>query len=61
MLRMGIESLQAAITRAGSPVELLRGSTARPHTFPVRPEFSNWRSEQTSWRESARCWISPTT
>jgi hypothetical protein len=30
---MGIESLQAAITRAGSPVELMRGSTARPHAY----------------------------
>jgi len=50
MLRMGIESLQAAITRAGSPVELMRGSTARPHVFPVAPEFTNWRSEQQAWR-----------
>jgi glycine cleavage system aminomethyltransferase T len=50
MLRMGIESLQAAITRAGSPVDLMRGSTARPHVFPVVPEFTNWRSEQQAWR-----------
>jgi vanillate/3-O-methylgallate O-demethylase len=50
MARMGIESLQAAITRAGSPVELMRGSTARPHVFPVWPEFTNWRSEQQAWR-----------
>jgi len=49
---MGIESLQAAITRAGSPVELMRASTARPHTFPVLPEFTNWRSEQQAWRDS---------
>ncbi len=49
---MGIESLQAAITRAGSAVELLRGSTARPHVFPVAPEFTNWRSEQQAWRSS---------
>ena len=49
---MGIESLQAAITRAGSPVELLRGSIARPHVFPVAPEFTNWRSEQQAWRAS---------
>jgi len=46
------ESLEAAITRAGSAVEFLRNAQARPHTFPVRPEFSNWRSEQTAWRES---------
>lgn len=49
---MSGESLQAAIERSGNPVEFLRNAQARPHTFPVRPEFSNWRSEQTSWRES---------
>jgi glycine cleavage system aminomethyltransferase T len=46
------ESLEAAIQRAGGAVEFLRNAQARPHTFPVRPEFSNWRSEQSSWRES---------
>ncbi len=45
-----MESLEAAIARAGSPVELLRHSTARPHAFPVAPEFTNWRSEQHAWR-----------
>lgn len=49
---MGSESLQAAIKRAGSPVELLRQSPARPHVFPVAPEFTNWRSEQHAWRTS---------
>ena len=34
---MTFESLEAAIKRAGSPVELLRQSTARPHAFPVAP------------------------
>lgn len=46
------ESLQEALDRAGSPVELLRNSPARPHVFPVTAEFSNWRSEQRSWRTS---------
>jgi vanillate/3-O-methylgallate O-demethylase len=46
------ESLEAAIARTGSPVELLRNSAARPHTFPVPPEFTNWRSEQRAWRTS---------
>lgn len=45
-----MESLEAAIERAGSPVELLRQSAARPHVFPVAPEFTNWRSEQHAWR-----------
>lgn len=49
---MGFESLEAAIERVGSPVELLRNAPARPHTFPVAPEFTNWRSEQKAWRES---------
>ena len=47
---MTFESLEAAIKRAGSPVELLRQSTARPHAFPVAPEFTNWRTEQNAWR-----------
>jgi glycine cleavage system aminomethyltransferase T len=44
------ETLQEAIDRVGSPVELLRNSPARPTVFPVTPEFTNWRSEQHSWR-----------
>jgi vanillate/3-O-methylgallate O-demethylase len=46
------ESLEAALARVGSPVDLLRNATARPYTFPVAPEFSNWRSEQQAWREA---------
>jgi glycine cleavage system aminomethyltransferase T len=44
------QTLQEAIDRLGSPVELLRNSPAPPTVFPVTPEFSNWRSEQHSWR-----------
>jgi glycine cleavage system aminomethyltransferase T len=46
---MSSESLAAALARAGSPVELLRNLSFPPSTFPVRPEFTNWRSEQRSW------------
>lgn len=46
------ESLEAAIQRAGSPAEFLRESQYPAYEFPVNPEFTNWRSEQTSWRES---------
>ena len=49
---MGPMSLEAAIKRAGSPVEMLRQSTVRPHAFPVAPEFTNWRTEQLAWRTS---------
>lgn len=46
------ETLQQALDRVGSPVDLLRNAPARPHVFPVTAEFSNWRSEQHSWRTS---------
>lgn len=49
---MSNETLEQAIGRAGSPVKLLRDAKARPYTFPVTPEFSNWRSEQRAWRET---------
>jgi vanillate/3-O-methylgallate O-demethylase len=48
---MHTDSLEAAIQRVGDPVTLLRNSPIRPHTFPVTPEFSNWRSEQRAWRD----------
>ena len=31
---------------------MLRSAKSRPFTFPVTPEFTNWRSEQASWRDS---------
>ncbi|GAA1466350.1 aminomethyl transferase family protein [Microbacterium thalassium] len=43
------ESLSAAIARAGSPVELLRNQDWPAFTFPVAPEFTNWRDEQRAW------------
>ena len=46
------ESAAEAIARTGNPVDLLRNAQARPTIFPVTPEFSNWRSEQLSWRGS---------
>ena len=50
---MSEQSLQAAIEAAGGAVEFLRNNPALPHQFPVKPEFSNWRSEQRAWRETA--------
>lgn len=49
---MSVESLEAAIRRAGSPVGLLRNASFSPYSFPIAPEFSNWRTEQRAWRES---------
>lgn len=45
-------SLQAAIDAAGGVVPLLRNQPTRAMTFPVPPEFSNWRSEQHAWRRT---------
>jgi len=49
---MASGSLQEAIDKVGNPVEVLRNAVSRPFTFPVTPEFTNWRSEQRSWQES---------
>lgn len=46
------ETLAEAITRAGSPVELLRNQNWPAFTFPVAPEFTNWRDEQRAWNTS---------
>jgi vanillate/3-O-methylgallate O-demethylase len=48
---MTSESLADAMRRAGGAIPLLRNSPIRPHTFPVTAEFTNWRSEQRSWRD----------
>ena len=48
------ESLESRLQAAGSPVRLLRDSQIGPYAFPVVPsEFTNWRDEQRSWRETA--------
>jgi glycine cleavage system aminomethyltransferase T len=46
-------NLEEAIRAAGNPVDLLRNSRIGPYAFPVvRSEFTNWRDEQRSWRET---------
>jgi vanillate/3-O-methylgallate O-demethylase len=50
---MSYQSLEEALQKVGSPVELLRNSQIGPYAFPVvRSEFTNWRDEQRAWRES---------
>jgi glycine cleavage system aminomethyltransferase T len=52
---MTSESLEAAIQRAGNPVEVLRNMVARAHSHGngfVAPEYSNWRDEARAWRSS---------
>ncbi|GAB3273513.1 aminomethyltransferase family protein [Sinomonas notoginsengisoli] len=43
------ESLADAIARTGNPVEFLRNQDWPAFTFPVAPEFTNWRDEQRAW------------
>ncbi|WP_138732237.1 aminomethyltransferase family protein [Modestobacter excelsi] len=49
---MSSESLASALARVGSAVELLRNLAFPPSTFPVQPEFTNWRTESRSWLET---------
>ena len=46
-------NLEEALQSAGNPVDMLRNSQIGPYAFPVvRHEFTNWRDEQRSWRET---------
>lgn len=45
-------SLEQAINEAGSAVQFLRNSQYPAVEFPVRSEWTNWRSEQMAWRET---------
>lgn len=47
---MSKKSLEDLINSHGSAVEALRNSQYPAVEFPVKPEFTNWRSEQTAWR-----------
>ena len=50
---MSYRNLEEAIQAVGGPVQLLRNSQIGPYAFPVvRHEFSNWRDEQRSWKET---------
>ena len=47
-------SLNDALKLHSNPVEMLRNSRAGMYVYPVvAPEFHNWRSEQTAWRNGA--------
>jgi vanillate/3-O-methylgallate O-demethylase len=46
---MTSESLAHALTRTGNAVELLRNQDWPSITFPIKPEFTNWRDEQRAW------------
>ena len=48
------KNLEQLIASAGNPVDMLRNAQIGAYVYPVvAPEFSNWRSEQQAWRNSA--------
>lgn len=48
------KNLTQVLKEKGNPVEMLRNSRIGMYIYPVvAPEFSNWRTEQVAWRESA--------
>ena len=50
---MTYRNLEEALQSVGNAVEMLRNSQIGPYAFPVvRYEFTNWRDEQRSWRET---------
>ena len=46
-------SLEARIQSFGSPVKMLRSSTAGSHNFPLPAQYSSWPEEQRAWAQSA--------
>ena len=51
---MSAKNLQELLDQAGNTVELLRNSQLGAYIYPVVPaEFTNWRRETISWRETA--------
>ena len=46
-------SLEDKIQRSGNVAEMLRNSPAGAYTYPMKPEFSNWRDEQRAWATTA--------
>ena len=51
---MNPKSLEDLIKSVGDPVRMLRNSPIGAYVYPVVPtEFSNWRTEQQAWRETA--------
>ena len=49
---MTYASLQDKIDKLGNPAAFLRDVPVGAYIYPVQSEFSNWRDEQRSWRET---------
>jgi vanillate/3-O-methylgallate O-demethylase len=48
-----VQSLENRIAEAGSASAMLYGSQDQSVTFPLAPEFTNWRDEQDAWHTAA--------
>ena len=47
-------NLEEKLQAVGGPVEMARNSQIGPYVYPAVPaEFTNWRDEQVSWRETS--------
>lgn len=46
-------TLESKIRESGGALAMLRSSAAGQFPFPIPPEFSNWRDEQTAWKQTA--------
>ena len=50
---MSHKNLEERLQSVRNPVDLARNSQIGPYVYPkVQLEFSNWRDEQRSWRET---------
>lgn len=49
---MTFKSLQEKLDKLGNPAEFLRDVPVGAYLYPVQSEFTNWRDEQRSWRET---------
>lgn len=50
---MTYRSLEDKIQQIGNPVDMLRNAETGPYIFPIQSEYTNWRDEQESWRDTA--------
>jgi glycine cleavage system aminomethyltransferase T len=46
-------SLEDKIRRYGNVADMLRNVQVGAYTYPMKPEFSNWRDEQAAWKNTA--------
>ncbi len=49
---MQFSSLQNKINTLGNPADFLRNVPVGAYVYPIQAEYTNWRDEQRSWRET---------